>query len=305
MRNTLKLLALLVLSLMILIGYALVPDRIASTLHLKQLSLAATGHGSTEQDEEDTADTTQTEPVDTASQRILIFGDSMSQPLALRLSDYANANGHKLTCVTWCSSSTRQWAEGDTLSKYMAEVAPTQVFICLGSNELYTRDMKSCEKRIRDILAIIGKVPAIWIGPPNWCEDQGINQLLHDVMGSRAYYPSMKLTFERQKDGRHPTTKSSAMWMDKIVEWINAGHAVHPFRLKKPAKKDAHYRQVIILPPGTKHKTGAPADSLRHSAVPDDGAEMPSVPEEQSNTHTPSVQPATPAVPDGHGETEQ
>lgn len=70
-------------------------------------------------------------------------------------------------------------------------------------------------------------------------------------MGPRGYYPSYKLTFERQKDGRHPTMASSAMWMDKIVEWMNSGHCVHPFRLEMPDKRDRRYRQITILPPGT------------------------------------------------------
>ena len=56
--------------------------------------------------EEEKADSMIKEPVDTAAQRVLIFGDSMSEYLGLRLADYANKNGHKLTCITWVSSGT-------------------------------------------------------------------------------------------------------------------------------------------------------------------------------------------------------
>ena len=40
----------------------------------------------------------------------------------------------------------------------------THVFVCLGSNELYTADMKGCEKRIRAILSKIGNIPTACIG---------------------------------------------------------------------------------------------------------------------------------------------
>ncbi len=265
------------IALGLLLAYALLPEQVAENLPLKQMNLETlTGEGE-EQLAEEQADSITKEPTDTATQRVLIFGDSMSEYLALRLADYTNKNGHKLTCVTWVSSGTRNWADTDTLQHYIQKVQPTHVFVCLGSNELYTADMKGCERRIRAILAKIGDIPTVWIGPPNWCEDHGYNKLLLQVMGSRGYFPSYKLTFQRQKDGRHPTMASSAMWMDKIIEWMNEGHSVHPFRMEKPDKRDRRYKQVTILPPGTKHRTDsiAPKDSLSISApvtpVPSEG----------------------------------
>lgn len=254
MNQTFKLISLLVVAIGVLLCYAFVPENIAEKLFLKQVSMDAVC-----QNNADTLavkasqESAEKEPVDTAKQRILLFGDSMSQPLALRLADYANRNGHTLTCVTWVSSTTMAWADSDTLSHYMRSVRPTHVFVCLGSNELYTVDQKGSVKRIRSILAKIGNVPTVWIGPPNWCEDKGYNKWLLEELGPKRYYPSYKLTFERQKDGRHPTQKASSMWMDKIVEWMNAGHSIHPFVMEKPEKQDRHYKQVVILPHGTKH----------------------------------------------------
>ena len=255
MKETWKMIALLAVAIGGLLAYAFIPEQVAENIPLKQIGMdALTGKSEAELAEEEKADSMIKEPVDTAAQRVLIFGDSMSEYLGLRLADYANKNGHKLTCITWVSSDTRNWAATDTLQHYIQRIKPTYVFVCLGSNELYTSDMKGCEKRIRAILSKIGNIPTIWIGPPNWCEDNGYNKLLREVMGPRGYYPSYKLTFERQKDGRHPTMVSSAMWMDKIVEWMNSGHCVHPFRLEMPDKRDRRYRQITILPPGTKHR---------------------------------------------------
>lgn len=253
MKETWKLIALVAVGLGVILAYAFVPEHAAEGVFLKQASLAAIC-------EEPSAAAAKAldsakqekETVDTAKQRILLFGDSMTQPLALRLADWANKNGHELTCVTWCSSSTHLWAEGDTIGHYMRKVRPTHVFICLGSNELYTNNETGTVKNIKAILEKVGNVPTVWIGPPNWCEDKGYNKWLLNVMGPKRYYPSYKLTFQRLKDGRHPNQESSSMWMDKVIEWMNAGHSVHPFVMKKPDKKDRHYRQYLLPLPGSK-----------------------------------------------------
>ena len=148
--------------------------------------------------------------------------------------------------------------------------------------------MKGCEKRIRAILSKIGNIPTIWIGPPNWCEDKGYNKLLREIMGPRGYYPSYKLTFERQKDGRHPTMASSAMWMDKIVEWMNSGHCVHPFRLEMPDKHDRRYRQITILPPGTRHRADSTAMKKDSLSMPVEGT-VPETTESPAATKEPAT----------------
>lgn len=285
MKESWKLITLLVIAMGGLLAYAFLPGDVAESLPLKQVDMAAL----TDKTEEalaqnDTAlqeDTAAREPVDTTSQTVLLFGDSMSENLGLRLADYTNKNGHKLVCVTWVGSSTHNWAKSDTLRHYIQRFHPTHVFVCLGSNELYTADMKSCEKRIRAILAKIGNIPTVWIGPPNWCEDQGYNKLLSEVMGFKRYYPSYKLTFERLQDRRHPTMKASAMWMDKIIEWMNQGHSVHPFRMEKPDKRDRRYKQITILPLGTKHK--AVADSTK-TEVPATTPDAPTTPVEREDS---------------------
>ena len=147
MKPTFQLISIFVLALLLFVGYSKAPDYVADALHLKQIGQDITTADTDTMHVEDVASDTITEPVDTARQRILIFGDSMSQLLALRLCDYTGANGHSLTCVTWNGSGTYQWAASDTLRFYMQRVRPTHVFVCLGSNELYTADMKGCRKR--------------------------------------------------------------------------------------------------------------------------------------------------------------
>ena len=98
----------------------MVPDSVADALHLKQIgqpSIAVAGEKSDDIEAAAEDDNAPAEAVDTTKQRLLIIGDSMTQLLALRLSDYANKNGHTLTCVTWNGSGTKQWSETDTLHK--------------------------------------------------------------------------------------------------------------------------------------------------------------------------------------------
>lgn len=117
MKETWKMIALLAVAIGGLLAYAFIPEQVAENIPLKQIGMdALTGKSEAELAEEEKADSMIKELVDTAAQRVLIFGDSMSEYLGLRLADYANKNGHKLTCITWVSSDTRNWATTDTCS---------------------------------------------------------------------------------------------------------------------------------------------------------------------------------------------
>ena len=260
MKPTYQLIILLIVALAVFVGYSKMPDYIADAVHLKQIGQNTVNTNDiniTNDNSDTTNDTIQTEPTDTTKQRLLLFGDSMSQLLALRLSDYANHNGHRLTCVTWNGSGTRQWALTDTLNYYMNTLHPTHVFICLGSNELYSADMKNIRRRAEMIVAKIGNVPFTWIGPPNWMEDKGINNMLQSELGKHHFFMTRGMKLNRQEDGRHPTHHGGAVWMDSIVTWMNTGKAIHPFRLEKPTKRNTHYRQIFL---GEKPKTEKPTE---------------------------------------------
>lgn len=134
MKETWKMIALLAIAIGGLLVYAFIPEQVAENIPLKQIGMdALTGKSEAELAEEEKADSMIKEPVDTAAQRVLIFGDSMSEYLGLRLAGYANKNGHKLTCITWVSSGPRNWAATDTLQHYIQRIKPTHVFVCLGS----------------------------------------------------------------------------------------------------------------------------------------------------------------------------
>ncbi|MDE7473025.1 MAG: SGNH/GDSL hydrolase family protein [Muribaculaceae bacterium] len=188
-------------------------------------------------------------PVDTTSKTILFFGDSMLEGLSPRLAAYCEENGHKLYTVIWYSSTTQVWGDCDTLSTFIRSYRPDYVVACLGANELFVRDIaKKREKPMQHILDQIGDRPLLWIGPPNWKDDTGINDFLADKLDEGVFFLSNGMSFDRKKDGAHPTSASAALWMDSVVRWM-PDHALYPIRLDMPSKPKGRPARVTLLQP--------------------------------------------------------
>jgi len=257
MKHSFALMGMLVVALAVFGYYAIAPNPLTISIEYRprQVNLSPyidTSIFSPQDTVLESVDTVAVEKVDssmlrdTSSQRILLFGDSMTALLGNRLKQYATGNGHELTTVCWYSSTTYVWAT-DTLNYYLNKVNPTHVFICLGSNQLFTKNLETVDKHIGIILDKIGKVPVIWIGPPNWKADNGFNDVVLKRMGPTRYYPSLNLVLNRASDGRHPTNKAGADWMDSVVVWMNKGNSVHPFVLDSIATTGK--QNLILLKP--------------------------------------------------------
>lgn len=170
--------------------------------------------------------------VDSTPQSILLIGDSMTLNLALQLARYAAQNGHIFNAVNWDSSNTRIWGASDTLAHFIREFDATYVFVSLGSNELYLKHPNSRKPDVQRILAQIGELPYIWIGPPNWKEDFGINDMIESQCRPGTFFRSAGMTFERKKDHVHPTRHASALWIDSIMRWMP--QSAHPILADVP-----------------------------------------------------------------------
>jgi len=188
-------------------------------------------------------------PVDTTAQDILFIGDSMLEGLAPRLAKYCDKNGHTLVEVIWYSSSTLIWSESGRLTQLINEYKPSYIFVCLGANELYVPDIKRARRpHLRKILAEIGDIPYVWIGPPNWDEDTGINDLLEQEVEDGCFYLSANDHFDRSRDGAHPTRASAQLWMDRVVKWLGEKGA-HPIRLDKPGEGVGRASHIVVYQP--------------------------------------------------------
>ena len=172
---------------------------------------------------------------DTSSHRILFVGDSMAGGLRHRMSQYAAANGHTMDVVAWYSSSSKYWARTDTLSAFIRKFKPTYIFLCIGSNELFVRNIEERDAAVGEIIREMGDIPFVWIGPPNWKKDTGINDILLKRCGKKRYYPSLRLKYQRAGDGAHPTMSSYKTWADSVGVWLRDSCA-HPIRWENPPK---------------------------------------------------------------------
>ncbi len=152
-------------------------------------------------------------------ERVMLIGDSQLEGLRNPVYECCAKNHHKLVAsVLWYGSSTKQWSNSDTLSYFLKKFKPTYLFIALGLNELFVRDMDSRRIYINKIISTVKKhhVRYFWIGPAAWKQDQGITALLQEINGT-LFYPSHKLKLERASDHMHPSRNAAKIWFDSVA----------------------------------------------------------------------------------------
>ena len=182
----------------------------------------------------------QKQAVDTTHQRILLFGDSMLDGVGRRFYEYAQENGHYLFTSIWYGSTTHSWARTTELDRLKDKVRPTFVIICLGTNDLGYHDLQARSESVREILRVVGDIPYVWIGPaklPKLNKDFGVVDMLRETIGDSLYYDSYHERLARFPDNVHPTFAASAVWVDKVVAWMDRPEAPYHIRLDKPTRK--------------------------------------------------------------------
>jgi lysophospholipase L1-like esterase len=174
----------------------------------------------------------------------------MTEWLRLRLARLCHAQGYALYSVIWPSSNLVWWGRSDTLAAFIRRLKPTYVLLCIGSNELFIPGIKRRRPYVERILSQVGSLPFVWIGPPNWKEDTGINAMLQEVAGPGRFFDSRRLTYERLEDGAHPTPTSAYRWADSIAAFLRDS-ALYPLLLpdKLPADKVARPDLSFFLQP--------------------------------------------------------
>ena len=190
--------------------------------------------------------------MDTTKKTILFIGDSMVECLFPRMSAYAKKNGHTFYAVVWYSATTEVYGTRTTVKEYIDKYHPDYILFSLGGNELFIRDIKeNRQKYVDEIIRQFGEIPYIWIGPPNWKPDTGINDMIKSSVPEGCFYLSYTPDqhYDRKKDGAHPTAASSNQWMDRICKWIMTESA-HRIRLEKPADGEkARPDDLVLLQP--------------------------------------------------------
>lgn len=191
--------------------------------------------------------------VDTMPQVFLVFGDSMTQNIAIRLAAYARQNGHEIHTVNWDSSGTRIWSQSDTLTHFINKYHPTFIFVSLGGNESGYTKPDVLKPNVEKIIDKIGNIPFVWIGPPSL--KNGTSDKYSDMLGatlpSGTFFRSDGLELERRGDKIHPTVKAAAYQVDELARWIKT--SAHPIRMELPADSVADTKikdtNIVYLKP--------------------------------------------------------
>ena len=181
-------------------------------------------------------------PLDTTKKNILFIGDSMLERLSPRIAAYAEENEHQMNTVIWYGSSTEVWAASGRVKECIQKYRPDYIIISLGGNELFVNDIIARRtKYVKQIVAEFADIPYVWIGPPNWKKDTGINKMIQSVVPKGNFYLSYTPDqhYERAKDGAHPTPASAAKWADRICKWI-VEESNNPIVLNLPQKARAY-----------------------------------------------------------------
>lgn len=169
---------------------------------------------------------------DTTVRSVLIFGDSMTILVANRMAAYGQKNGYKVVSVTWDSSSSVGWSGCDTLDNVIARYHPDFIMVTLGSNELFLKNFDLRRPYVEKLVAKIGDIPFVWVGPPNWQEDKGFNKMMAATLPRGTFFCSDGLELPRGADHIHPTPKGGVIWTDSIMRWMPSSR--HPIPSEMP-----------------------------------------------------------------------
>lgn len=169
---------------------------------------------------------------DTTVKTVLVFGDSMTILVANRLAAYGEKNGYRVCSVTWDSSSSVGWSGCDTLDNFIGRYKPDFIFVTLGSNELFLKNFDSRRPYVEKLVGKMGDIPFVWIGPPNWQEDKGFNDMMESTLPKGTFFRTDRMELPRGADHVHPTQKGGIIWTDSIMRWMAKSR--HPIPAEVP-----------------------------------------------------------------------
>lgn len=169
--------------------------------------------------------------------RILLVGDSEAEGLMYPLNDYCQNSGHELVkAVVWYSASDMTYASNDTLKNEIAKVKPDYIIMVIGLNQIFQQSFESSIKAVAKIKKTFGNIPYTWVGPANWVDDKGINDVYESETDPGTFFLSKNLVMGRGKDGRHPDLNGYYIWMEALSKWLR-NEAKWKLNMNKPTKR--------------------------------------------------------------------
>lgn len=189
-----------------------------------------------------------------SGERVLIMGDSETGGLCYQLNDYCVENGHKLVAsIIWNSATILNLAYSDTIAKTIIKYKPTYVFIVVGLNEMYAKDLDNRRKAAQILAKKISGIPYTWIGPANYREDYGINMVFKESAELGTFYLTKNLNLPKGQDKRHPSKDGYRIWMDSVASWIHS-RAKYKISMAAPKRRSQPYKSRNILLNAAKYR---------------------------------------------------
>lgn len=168
---------------------------------------------------------------DSKQKRILLTGDSMGDLLFFPLRTLRKKNGFQITYKPDYGSKISKWAKTKRLVTYIKKYRPDLVIFTMGSNEILWLVKQQKIKNIHKIKKHLKGTEFVWVGPPNWQKDWGLDSAIHTNIGKSNYFVSKCFNFKRNPDGAHPTAHEGKIWTDTLMRWINQ-NPIYTFKFK-------------------------------------------------------------------------
>ena len=203
---------------------------------------------------------------DTANKKILLIGDSQAEGIMDPLNSYALSSGHNFVfAMPWYSASDMTYASNDTLKNVINQVKPDYIIVVLGLNQIFQSSLDPSRKAVHSILETFGDIPFSWVGPANWVEDKGINNVYEEELPKGTFFLSKNITLPRGPDGRHPNGEGYKIWMDSIATWLHT-KAKWKINMVKPPKviyKRGFKLKILNAGKRENNKTKKTVDTVR------------------------------------------
>jgi hypothetical protein len=191
---------------------------------------------------------------DSVKHRVMIMGDSECGGLCYQLNKYCIQNNHELVAtLVWNSATILNFGYSDTINKLIKKYQPSYLFFVVGLNELHAKDLTKRKEASINMLAKIKHIPYTWIGPANYIDDKGINNVFQSTADSGSFFLTKGINLPKGTDGRHPSSIGYQLWMDSIANWMNI-KAKYKIAMARPTKKSYPFKSKMMVLNAAKYR---------------------------------------------------
>jgi len=191
---------------------------------------------------------------DSTKHRVMIMGDSECGGLCYQLNKYCIENNHDLVAtLVWNSATIFNFGYSDTINKLIKKFQPSYLFFVVGLNELHAKDLNRRKEASINMMSKIKHIPYTWIGPANYMDDKGINNVFQSTADSGSFFLTKGMNLPKGTDGRHPSSVGYQLWMDSIANWMSE-RARYKIAMARPTKKYYPFKSKMLVLNAAKYR---------------------------------------------------